>query len=167
MKPLKALILKLTDGELETLSLVRRYASSRVAERCLYVIKNAKEGLSAAKIAKQLQRDTRTVLTWLKSYQAMGIKGLEDSFNGGRPSTIRDKIKEVLPEILTSSPEERGFKASFWTVALLQQACQQVLDFSVKKKTVSRSLRDLGWSYKRTRSSVPSAAPSKEDKKKP
>lgn len=97
----------------------------------------------------------------------MGIKGLEDSFNGGRPSTIRDKIKEVLPEILASTPEDKGFKASFWTVALLQQACQQVLDFSVKKKTVSRSLRDLGWSYKRTRSSVPSTAPSKEDKKKP
>ena len=51
-----------------------------------------------------------------------------------------------------------------WTISLIAYDVEQRLNISVSYDTVSRALKDLGYSYKRPSKTVPSTAPGREEK---
>ncbi len=110
---------KLSSEEEQALKNLRHSRTgSTHAERAYYVLLSFK-GLSPDEIAKQLNRNPHTIRCWLKRYRATGISGHEDIKGSGRPRGLRENAKQLLGELLDSSPKKYGYPQSGWQINLL------------------------------------------------
>ena len=163
---MRALRLNLSPEQLTTLRQSRHHADRAFAERCLYVLLNAEQGLSTYQIAALQRRDVRVIRRWLVAYAEQGIDALHSPKGaGGRPRVFRDRVQVVVASLLNKSPIDMGYKATHWTLPLLARVCAEQLGHSVSQTTVRRVLRETGWRYKRARKAVPTHAPDSTEKK--
>jgi transposase len=143
----------------------RALASSKNSEKALMVLLSS-EGKKVSQIAQRLKRNPHTVRDWLKRYNAAGIKGLNRKYSPGRPADKRAKLKAHIQEILQDSPVKQGYQDHVWSVPLIVHDVASRLALSVSGVTVTRTLRAMGYSYKRPTKTVPSRAPDKKEKTK-
>ncbi len=153
----------ITGKQRTELEQFRRLASSRDSEKALMVLLSS-EGKTVSQIAESLKRNPHTVRDWLKRYNSKGIKGLQRKYSPGRPDSKRAKLKKHIQYILTSSPTEHGYQDHVWSVPLIVYDAEQKLGLSVSGDTVTRALKDMGYSYKRPSKTVPARAPDKKEK---
>lgn len=139
---------KLSENEVLELQSFRKQASSRDSEKALMILMN-NEGKTVPEIAKTLKRHGHTVREWIKRFQKNGINGLARNYSPGRPSEKRDSAKEYMKEILGKSPEDYKYLDKVWTIPLLMHQLKKQLGKCISGKTISRALKDLGYSYKR------------------
>lgn len=154
---------KLNNEKEKQLEKHRKQTSSKDSEKALMVIMN-NEGNSSVKIALRLKRNPHTVRKWLKRYQQNGEKGLERLYSLGRPKCLRERTKSYIGEIIDNPPEGFGYQDRLWTVALIVHYLKSQKELNASEDTVERSLRDMGYRYKRPAKSVSAKAPSKEEK---
>ena len=143
----------------------RKQASSKDSEKALMVLLS-NDGKSVSEIALMLKRNQHTIRDWLKRYKIQGIKGLNRNFSPGRPSTIREKIKQRLREILENFPTTYGYHDNTWSVPLITFEVNKNLSLNASSKTVTRALKNMGYVYKRPSKTIPGHAPTKEEKQK-
>ena len=141
----------------------RGLASSKDSEKALMVLLSS-EGKNVPQIAKTLKRNPHTVRDWLKRYNLDGIKGLSRKFSPGRPDEKRAKLKAHIKEILLDSPVKHGYLDQVWSVPLIVYDAASKLDLVASGDTVTRALKDMGYSYKRPSKTVPARAPTKHEK---
>lgn len=147
-----------------TLENIRRHASSRDSEKILMVLLN-NEGLSPTRISKKLKRHPHTVRECLKRFRKEGVKGLDRKYSPGRPQEKREKVKQVVLEILSKEPTAYGYKEYVWNVSLISHYLEEIHNIKVSDDTIERALKDCGFTYKRPSSAVSCKAPDKEEKK--
>ena len=156
--------IQLSHGQRQELEDFRRQASSKDSEKALMVLLSG-DGKSVPRIATTLKRNPHTVRDWLKRYQKRGLSGLSRRFSPGRPSRKRQLVKNRIKEILSHSPEVYGYMDTVWAVPLIVHNIKEHLKLSVSKDTVTRALKNLGYSYKRPSKKPPgSDKMSREDK---
>ena len=155
--------IKLTEEKKKQLEHYRGQASSKNSEKALMVLKSS-EGKSPEEIAKILKRNPHTVRKWLKRYQRGGIKGLDRLYSPGRPNHLRKKVNSIIEEILEKIPRDFGYQDGLWTVALIVYYMKNKKEVDVSEDTVERSLKDMGYTYKRPKICVSEKAPSEEEK---
>ena len=153
----------LTSEEQKELERFRSQASSKDSEKALMVLLNS-EGKSPVAISRSLKRNPHTVRHWLKQYQRKGIPGLSRRYSPGRPTTKRDAVKERLNEIISSPPQSFGYMDSVWTVPLIAFDVSQNLSGPVSTGTVTRALKEMGYTYKRPSKTVPAETMTREEK---
>ena len=153
----------ITNAQRKELEQFRTLASSRDSEKALMVLLSS-EGKTVAQIAESLKRNPHTVRDWLKRYNNKGIEGLNRKYSPGRPDSKRAKLKKHIQNILASPPTEHGYQDHVWSVPLIKYDAEQKLGLSVSCDTVTRALKDLGYSYKRPAKTVPARAPDKKEK---
>ena len=153
----------LSEEEKETLKRYRYQSSSEESEKALMILLSD-EGYSAPVIAQRLHRHAHTVRTWIKRYQEEGIEGLKRHFSPGRPRTMREKVKETLPSLLADSPIAQGYQSEHWTVELMRTHYATKEKLEVSADTIERSLRELGFTYKRPTKRPSKEGPPKEEK---
>lgn len=153
----------LTDENKEELKKCRGQAESRLAEKAL-MVQLSSEGLSMREISRRLHRTQQTVTRWLRRYAESGVSGLKSLPIPGAPDPKRRLIKQHLKEIENKTPLEYGYQANCWTVDLMIRHLEVTHGVKVSVPTVTRALADAGYSYRRPKKGVSSAAPSKEQK---
>ena len=153
----------LSKEEKKELEQFRTLASSKDSEKALMVLLNA-EGQKVSQIAKGLKRNPHTVRLWLKRYKEEGIKGLSRRYSPGRPDRKRIRVKAHIGEIIGHSPTDYGYQEYVWTVPLIVHDIKVRLSLTVSSDTVTRALKDMGYSYKRPTKTVPVRAPDKQEK---
>jgi len=141
----------------------RKHASSKDSEKALMVLLS-NDGKSVSEISSMLKRNQHTIRDWLKRYRIHGIKGLRRNFSPGRPSTIRDKIKQHIENIVQNSPVSYDYQDNVWTVPLITFDANKKLGINASSKTVTRALKNMGYVYKRPSKTIPGHAPTKEEK---
>ena len=87
-------------------------ADSRVARRLL-AIANALDGMSRADAATSAGMDRQTLRDWVIRYNAHGVAGLCDRWEGGRPPVLTPEEQVELHAIVLAGPdpEKDGFCA--------------------------------------------------------
>lgn len=155
----------LSDEQQQELEIFRKQASSKDSEKALMVLLS-NDGKSVSEIALMLKRNHHTVRDWLKRYTAKGIKGLSRNYSPGRPSDLREGIKQHIKNIIDDSPIEYGYQDRAWSVPLITTEVNKSLSMNASQKTVTRALTDMGYVYKRPSKTVPGEAPDKEEKRK-
>jgi transposase len=138
-------------------------SSSENSEKALMVIMST-EGHSPIKIAKALKRNPHTVRKWLRRYDKEGKDGLQRRYSPGRPNDARKQVKNTIEKILKRSPLEFGYQESLWTVALMVHYLNSSQGLTVSEDTVTRALKEMGYTYKRPRKCIGDSAPTKEEK---
>lgn len=139
-------------------------SEQRVCRRLLALL-DVDRGRSIAEIARSLQVDRRSIHNWVRAYRlAGGVEALSDQPRPGRPSLWDDALRTLLEEVLRKTPFAYGYRATTWTVPLLQQFFQQRHNQPMAESTLRRALHGIGYSWKRSRYVL--APDPQEDKKK-
>ncbi len=96
----------------------RRDLGPRVRER-LEMVKGVGLGQGLEAIVAWSGRSERTVLRWLRSYQAGGVGALGAAPRSGRPARANEAYMESLERAVESSPRDLGLGFDVWTSARL------------------------------------------------
>jgi transposase len=106
------------------------------------------EGLSVAAVATTLGCSQASVFAWTARWRQAGVAGLREGNHGGGKVKLDAGGEWVLTGLLTSDPQQRGHRATGWTVPLLQTELTAA-GYVVSPKTIRRGLHRLGYRWKR------------------
>jgi transposase len=141
--------------------LVKDETDARVARRIL-AIANALSGMSRAEAASSAGMDRQTLRDWVIRYNAHGVAGLADRWNGGRPPVLDEMEQAALLEIVLKGPdlEKDGFCA--FTRDDLVEIAKKRFGKSMHATSMGRLLRRLGLSRQKPRPNHPLKDPAAE-----
>lgn len=160
MKIVKIALSKESKIALEDL---QNNGSGLMRERSLAILHCA-AGKKILWIAHALNRRPLTVRTWIDAFERKGVKGLSRAFSPGRPSVRELRLRPRLNEYLTHSPRNYGWGEDVWTSAIINAQFEKEFGRKFGKSTISRLLKDAGYTFKRPKKTTPVNAPSKEEK---
>jgi transposase len=140
----------LTEEQQKALKILTRQAVGRVAERARMILLSA-EGKTASEISKIFHCSFSKVKRWIKRYQAFGLEGLYDKPRQGRPAKVTDPIKQNIDRCLQKSPQDLGFLAGYWTIALLISYLFSQFGSWLSVSTLRRTLHQFGYRCRRPR----------------
>jgi transposase len=145
-----------------TPTVLRRLAKdepdSRISRRLL-AIANALDGKSRADAAKSAGMDRQTLRDWVIRYNAHGVAGLSDNWNGGRPPILTEEEEAELLAIVMAGPdpEKDGFCA--FTRDDLVAISEKKFKKPMHATTMGRLLRKLDLSRQKARPTHPMKDP--------
>ena len=131
---------------------------ARVARRLL-AIANALDGMSRADAATSAGMDRQTLRDWVIRYNAHGVAGLCDRWEGGRPPVLTETEQEELYAIVLAGPdpEKDGFCA--FTRDDLVAIAEKKFGKTMHPASMGRILRRLDLSRQKARPSHPMKNP--------
>jgi len=142
---------------------LRSTADARVHRRTLAILE-FDQGRPVADIAAILRVTRQAVYNWVAAYcRACDASDLADADHTGRPRLLQDDGTALLRALLGQSPQQLGYPAANWTVALLRERLESGTGQGLSDDTVRRELRRLGYAWKRPRYAL---APDPEEEKK-
>lgn len=107
-------------------------------------------GLSLTGAAQAMGCARNSLRTWGQRFLADGRAGLVDRRRVGRPRKLDDAARELLETALAASPLDDTYPVTTWTVADLTGRLGRH-GWLVSTATVSRTLHDLDYAYRRPR----------------
>ncbi|MFH0837163.1 MAG: IS630 family transposase [Candidatus Aenigmatarchaeota archaeon] len=96
-------------------------------------------------IAKILDRDYETILSWVKMYNEKGLQGLNPDRPSGRPSRLTSEQQEGLKNTVQMSPRNLGLKFSNWNCKNLAWWIFKNFHIKIKREAVRLLLHKLGF----------------------
>ena len=124
---------------------------ARVYRRTLAILEVARGGPVSA-VARRLRVTPRVVYYWLDAYaQGYDPEALHDQDRPGRPRLLAEQGRDRLRELLQQSPQDLGYFATEWTVALLQTHLAHCDGQHLSEDTIRRELHRLDFAWKRPR----------------
>jgi len=138
--------------------LAKAETDTRVQRRIL-AIANALAGMSRQAAAESAGMDRQTLRDWVIRYNAHGVAGLTDLWQGGRPPRLTpDEQAELLAIVMAGpDPDRDGFSA--FTRDDLVAICETKFGKSMHATTMGALLRKLGLSRQKARPSHPQKDP--------
>ena len=117
----------------------------------LYAIIQLTRGYSTRKLEEFYRVTHRQICNWADRFDAEGIDGLRMKPGRGRHSFMTVEQKEQLKIDLTQSPETFGYNTANWSGPLLRKHLEVNYQVVYKQAAVYVLLRELGFSFQRTR----------------
>jgi len=116
------------------------------------IIWYAKQGEGVPEIAKRLELCEKTTRLWLKRFNELGMKGLEESPRSGRPPIYPPEQIAVVIQTALTKPEELDQPFASWTLDRLQVYINEVKGIPIKRSRISEIFlaEGLGWRHEET-----------------
>jgi len=130
------------------------------------ILLSAEKGLNSEEIADIVRESPVTVLQWLHRYIAEGIQGLMDAPRAGRSSTVTEKYRVRLLEVVRRRPRSLGLEYSMWTLQRLADFMAEDIGIRVSTETVRRVLAKEGIVFSRPQHTISSPDPEYQVKKR-
>lgn len=143
-----------TDDELQELKRMTRQEIGRVAQRAQMVLLSAQRR-TVPEIASIFAVEYKTVRKWLRRFGAEGPAGLYDEPRSGRPHQLTDSVRTKLVEMVQQDPEQAGYRATFWTVAMLVLALTDQLRVHLSVSSIRQALHRAKLAWRRPRLAMP------------
>lgn len=138
--------------------LAKETDDARIARRLL-AIANALDGMSRDVAATAAGMDRQTLRDWVLRYNAHGLDGLADRWNGGRPPTFTPQEQAEIVEIVLTGPDVEATGLSTYTLEDLADLCEQRFGKRLHPWSFGRMLKSLGLSRQKTRPLHPETDP--------
>ena len=123
------------------------------------------EGRRPEAVAEALGCARSSVYAWAKAWREMGLSGLQEGPRSGRKRSRQGQAELLLEELLKEgNPQRRGYRSSGWTVPLLKSELAKS-GYVVSERTVRRTLKRLGFRWKRPKYVLGRPDPDHESKK--
>lgn len=143
-----------TADESTELKRMTRQEIGRVSQRAQMILLSAQRR-EVPEIARIFSVSKATVRFWMHAFDAAGPAGLYDDPRSGRPRKVTDSVRATLVSMLQQDPQQSGYVATFWTVAMLVLALFQRLDLRLSSSTVRSALQALDMRWGRPRLAMP------------
>lgn len=121
----------------------------------LYAIIQLTRGYSTRKLEEFYRVTHKQICNWADRFDSEGIDGLRMKPGRGRHPLISNEQKEQVKADLSKSPEEFGYNTANWSGPLLRKHLESTYQVVYKQAAVYVLLRDLGFSFQRTRGKYP------------
>ncbi len=121
-------------------------------------------GHTPATIAAVLGCSLASIYNWAAAWRQAGVSGLQEARHGGRSRCLDATAEQYVEQVLASDPQAHGYQSTGWTVPLLHTAVTQA-GYAASARTVRRTVRRLGWTWKRPASVLGRPDPDYEAKK--
>jgi len=121
----------------------------------LYAIIQLTRGHSTRKLEEFYRVTHKQICNWADRFDAEGIDGLRMKPGRGRHSYITREQKEQLKSDLQQSPETFGYNTANWSGPLVRQYLESAYQVVYKQAAIYVLLRELGFSFQRTRGKYP------------
>ena len=148
----------------EVISAMKETRDKRLYERyqCIYLLLS---GESRKDIAKIINRGLDTICSYVKTYSAFRLKGLEMKHSPGRPTQLTaEQEQELYKTIVEKSPADVGFPATMnWTSNLVRNWIKQQFQVQYSERGARELLYRLGFSYTRPTYKLAKAEPVKQE----
>ena len=160
-RPATVLVPVLRKKERERLTkAARKSRDPKIRDRCRAMLWS-EEGMSTGQIADLLGVSRTTPHRWIKDYLRFGFQGLLPEKSPGRSRVVDEEIEAALRAALRKNPRDLGYKFTRWTVPTLVKHLYAVTHVRIHPETLRRSVKRLGYRYKRPKLSLKH----KQDKK--
>jgi transposase len=143
-----------THEELIELKRMTRQEIGRVSQRAQMILLSHQHCAVPA-IAKLFVINAKTVRYWIKRFNQHGPAGLYDEPRSGRPRKLNRVVAERLSQLVANDPQQAGYVATFWTVAMLVVSLFQQLGVVLHPTSVRIALHEMGLRWGRPRLSMP------------
>jgi transposase len=143
-----------TADESIELKRMTRQEIGRVSQRAL-MIRLSAQRREVPEIAQICSVSQATVRFWMHAFDAEGPAGLYDNPRSGRPRQVTDTVRKTLVSMLQQDPQQSGYIATVWTVAMLVLALLKSLDLRLSPSTVRSVLQALDLRWGRPRLAMP------------
>jgi transposase len=110
---------------------------------------------SVPTIAQLFETNAKTVRYWLKRFNQHGPAGLHDEPRSGRPRKVNPTVAGRLAQLVANDPQQAGYVATFWTVAMLVLSLFQQLGVRLAPGSVRSALHEIGLRWGRPRLTMP------------
>jgi len=158
---MKKINIDLSVSGRDELMRIREKSTDYRSERALAVLHCA-DGKRPCQIALILKRSSLTICSWLHAYKKCGISGLARKYSPGRPSLRKSILMPKIDEYLKKPPRSYGWGEDIWTVKVIMAQFKKDTNQIISRYTIVRALRDLGYSAKRSKKTMPQVAPTRE-----
>ena len=142
------------DEELQELKRMTRQEVGRVAQRAQMILLSAQRR-SVPEIARIFDVEYKTVRKWMRRFNMAGPAGLYDEPRSGRPHKLTATVRAKLVEMIQQDPEQSGYLATFWTVAMLVLALAEQVQVHLSASTVRQALHQVRLAWHRPRLAMP------------
>ena len=123
------------------------------------------EGRRPEAVAAALGCARASVYAWAKAWREMGLSGLQEGPRSGRKRSLERRAELLLEELLAEgNPQSRGYRSSSWTIPMLRSELAKA-GYVVSERTVRRTLKRLGFRWKRPKYVLGRPDPDHESKK--
>ncbi len=123
------------------------------------------EGRKPETVAEVLGCARSSVYAWAKAWREMGLRGLREEPRSGRKRSLEGRAELLLEELLEEGdPQKRGYRSSGWTVPILKSELAKA-GYVVSERTVRRTLKRLGFRWKRPKYVLGRPDPEHDSKK--
>lgn len=130
--------------------LAKATGDARIARRIL-AIANALDGMSREAAARSAGMDRQTLRDWVLRYNAHGLDGLVDRWNGGRPPIFTPEQQAEIVEIVLAGPDPETSGLSAYTLEDLAAICGRRFGKRMHPWSLGRLLKRLGLSRQKAR----------------
>lgn len=143
-----------TDEENLELRRMMRQEVGRVSQRAHMVLLSATRH-SVPEIAELFEVCRASVRFWLRQFDTEGPRGLYDDLRSGRPRKVDQRVEATAVRLLHTDPQQAGYLATIWTVAMLVLALVEKLTVELSLSSVRMLLHRLELRWGRPRLSMP------------
>jgi transposase len=109
----------------------------------------AKDGLSSAAIARQLNVDARTIRRWKAAYRFGGPRALQTKRAAGRACRLTRRQRRNLADRLIRGALTQGFLSDLWTCPRVAQLIQRQYGVTYHVDHIPRLMKSLGFSVQK------------------
>ena len=127
--------------------------------RHILAIANALDGMRREDAARAAGMDCQSLRDWVLRYNAHGVDGLADRWNGGRPPTFTPQEQAEIVEIVLAGPDVAASGLSAYTLEDLAKICEERFGKRMHPWSLGRLLKMLGLSRQKTRPLHPETDP--------
>jgi transposase len=104
-----------------------------------------RQGWRQRAVAEALGVREETVCRWLARAATHGPQSLQARPAPGRPPSLSQRQKDLIPEFLWHGAEAYGFTGQVWTCARVALVIQEELGVRYHKHHVAKLLKELNW----------------------
>jgi transposase len=143
-----------TDEERKELERMVREEVGRVSQRAQMILLSARRK-KVPEIADTFDVCLPTVRFWIRRFDDSGPEGLYDRPRSGRPRKITDEVRGMVVQLIQEDPQQEGYLATLWTVAMLALALTRKLTVTLSLSALRETLHQLGLRWGRPRLAMP------------
>ncbi len=112
----------------------------------------AKQAEKVPEIARRLDVCEKTTRMWLKRFNELGMKGLEESPRSGRPPVYPPEQIAVVIQTALTKPEELEQPFASWTLDRLETYINETKGIPIKRSRISEIFltEGLEWRHEET-----------------
>lgn len=139
----------LHNHTIESLIKLEQEHTSKYARRALRAVIMSFEDIHLDDIQKVLGVSRPTLLSYINSWNSVGLPSIEDG-RGGSESSFTDEMLSEINILLTSKdPKEFGFISSVWSIDRIREHLANKFGRLYSFERTRQIIIDLGFSFKR------------------